>query len=551
MSSSIDRLKRFVEEFLRTRASQEGFRIDAHSFIMYGPRRALLQYLLTGHLRNIHYMSKEDIATLGFLVSAVCLEVDPEFQLLATKYARYLAVKKDPPLISLITRVAYGYADDDTVKLLATFPPKLLVERFYNTFRSGLMPIQPRISKRFVRKILAKVVEEWEREGKLRYFAVKYPRRMATLVKLVMDYTHVDDEVMSFLLFKGAKVTDPLLRARLEYKRAIRNKEKDRAYELIVQYKLPFSLARQIPYSLYDARILDVLSPYDVAMFCDAFYRAIKEGKVRFTVEDLVRAIERKGEKLTQWYIARTFFVLASRYGRDDPIVRAWARVWMKKLHTMIDQLASLGLGLEQSRILLVLDGSGSMHPHELNPATNILLQGLLCWVPFFPLVNNIVMFSDDAFYLEPEYVHDLDRLIDLLYKAPNSGTCIECGLRLALEEVKRGEYTHVVLITDEQANVIYRAEHAENDIAREIAKHAKLIVHNPQPYPTHVITPSKAENIYAVYGKQAEDILASMILEKISNLDEEAVIDLVKKALTRTITVTTGGEESESTSSE
>jgi len=529
-----DDVRRFVEEFLRRRERAEGFDASRHSYYVPSVRRLFLQFLLTGHVVDLFYMSKEDVVTLGLLVSRDVYRIDPGFYVHAVKYARYLSLKKDAPLLALVSGVACGYDGEDLVRLLSTYTPRILVERFYNMFRYGTFPYRVEISRRRVRKLLARVIEEWEREGKLRWLAVKYPRSLRTLVRLVMDYVKIDSEVYDFLFYKGRNVTDPLLKARVMVREALRRREHGRAYELIVEHGLPFSLARPISYSLFDDRIFNIMSPYDIAMFCEALYRVARGERCmnpRVTVDGLVRAVERKGVKVPQWYIARTYIYTALRHGVDDPVAQAWAKVWSMKMVQTAEELERLGLGLERASIILVLDGSASMSPRERDLSRNILMQGLLCWVPFFRNVKSIVMFSGDAFYLEPDYVHRIDRIFDLLERAPNDGTCVECGLELALEEVKSGEYSHTVLITDEQANIISDVEYSEDHIASRVAEYCKLYIHNPQPYPAHVVRPRK-NKIVPVYGRQAEDILVSVILDRLYELGEEEIIRLVEKTI-------------------
>ena len=505
----------WARNFLDRRVQQEGFDPSRHSFTVFSPKMQFIETLLTGHLTNFYYMSREDVLRQSLMLHERILMEDPNFHLLALQFARHISFKKDQIVLGLITRASKGYIDDALIDLLADFPPNVVLHRFYEQIKLGIVPRT--VSKKKIVKTLARVVDKWKEEGKLPLFAVKYRKDLRDIVRIT--HTMVPGDVWA-VIFRRREyyplITDPFLRGYLKFLELVRQKKYNEALEVASSVRLPFSIVRSSVPSLYwNEKILDTMTNLDLAMFSISLYKTYRTE----LINKLVETVEKRGRNIPSWYSARTLLACLDRLGIDNELTIAWGKAFATSVAETWKKINVHGLELENAKILLILDASGSMWPTDWR---GVMWRGIAAVAPLAENVKGLIMYSDEADFEEPKLLKTLDGWVQLRKIATlkyNQGTDLAAALFEAVDEVKRGEYTDVLIITDEQVN-INKLPYRELELLQEIVKHCNVMILNPTPYPVHVADPSR---IRYVFGLQAEDVLTSLILTRLLK-DEEKI---------------------------
>ena len=468
-----------ASEFLQNRVVTEKFDPSKFKHYKYKPEVEFVKSMLTGYIVDRFYMKTTDVFKQSVVLHKLILPKDEEFHLLTTRVARNTGMK-DQVLISLLMWSKYRNRDryfDQLVELLSTFPPNQILRKFVEVKRKTLDRAIVGGFGTFEKKLLTAVFEKWKNDittvcdtdiNKFDYYLAKYRRSMRDLIRLV--HYKIDPDRWKFLNniyeYSGDnQYFSDIVR--------ILNRKYD-----IESYNIPFEIVRSnIPKVDWPQIILHTdLTGNTLVMMAYSLYGVFSEMDAVKMLSDLFedRVIPARYVDCSKILKAA---IAAQR--RGNPVVaRMLARVYTKKVYSVYkDMILPIS---DPPRISMVLDGSGSMSPRMFRGE---YVRVLSCISPFGPLIRKLTIFSESAFSTDPRMLSTVEGIIRLMEQAPDGGTNIYEGLRIALDEVKNGETNLVMIGTDEQHN-IGRSCH---EIIKEIKRYgAEVILINPTPYPIH-----------------------------------------------------------------
>ncbi|HEW93643.1 MAG TPA: VWA domain-containing protein [Thermoprotei archaeon] len=511
-----DILRQYAEDFIKKRAAIERFDYTKHEFYVHDPEMQFLSLAFTGYLTDFFYMKGVDVLAISIPLHNVILSKDPELYMDVIEAARYYGTMKDQVLIGMLIlsknearKQYYGRM----VKLLASFPPNQLYHKFVKVKRKekilgGLAS--------FDKRLIHDVINQWISDGRFIYYMAKYRK----YVKKIIELTHypLDPELFKYLSRPSKYDGDN------EYLKGISLFYRTKDFKYLPQ-RFPFEILRS--YVKKEDWTLDVVLKSDLT------------GNTLVLMA--VSLVDKFGDKILKEFSR----ILRSRMVTADKVLKAAFAAYDKGYTELATELAmvyakkvaeaykDLLLPIETPNIAVVLDASGSMAPTSLRGE---FMKALSTVSPLAPLIKYLIVFSDNADYESPELLKTFLGLIQLqkiAEKKYDRGTCIACGLKLALKLAERGEIDTVILVTDEQANILMNTPDeatAMEIIRRLLKKGIKVIVLNPTPYPVHVTDIREKDLIY-VPAPNPESLVAALKLIQLKKaLKKAGAKKLVKK---------------------
>ena len=517
--SEWDRIfEEFGKKFLERRARMEGFDPAKHSFFVHDPETQFISTLLTGYVTNFYYMAGEEVFKYGVTLHKSIIDKEPEFHLDAISIARRYGAMKDQVAIGLLLWSKHPKRKehfDELVELLATFPPNYLVKKFINAKRKG-KHIFGGLGV-FEKALIREVINNWNERGLLEYYAAKYRWYMYDIIKL--SHAFIPEDIWEYIK-KGTRYS-----GNSEYLKKVAEIVKERKFiHTFNKPKFPFELIRaNFDKEEWTSWILENtdLTGNTLILQAMSMYEAIPE-----VVDYIEKAV--KSPTVTADKILKASLVALTKYNDlDHELVQALGKAYAEKVKETYKQLL---LPIDKKmKITVVLDASGSM----LGGTWGCMyIKAISSVAPFSPLVENLILFSEDADHEDPTLLSTLEglnQLLDIAYSKYDSGTNIVDGLKLALET----ESNVVILATDEQANIIRSNSYynTEVELIKKLINEGKtVIVLNPTPYPVSV-TDIKLKDVIYIRAPNPESVIASLKLEQIrrSEKDAKELVSLLK----------------------
>ncbi len=501
----------FAKKFIERRAEAESFSPEKHSFFVHDPETEFIKVMLTGYIKNYYYMSFLDVLEHSADLHRCMLSRNPEFHLKVTEIARNTGMK-DQVMLSLLFWCKHPKRkenEDKIVELLKTFPPNQIVRKFVDVKRQkatagGLGS--------FEKRVLRRVLAEWDKEGRMSYYLAKYRNAMRTLIKL--SHYCLDKERWTFLIkpthYMGS---DEYL---LDVAKIIAN----RSAERVSSERIPFEIIRSnISKSFWSVDLLKKtdMTGLTLVMQATSLYEVFEQKNEEKEFLKILKESAKKAKYLTTDKVLKA--CLASERKGYSELAETLAHIYADKIRKVYKDLL---LPVEKPRIALVLDASGSMMPGSLK---GMFFNAVAVVTPFAPLVHNLILFSEDADYEDKGMLmsyESLLRLNSIAKEKYNGGTDISAGLKLALESAESGEVNLVVIATDEQANILKHEK--EQDLIEEIKRYAEVMLVNPTPYPVHIAT-----DIIYVPAPNAEAVVSAVKLAQLKKVKSREIISLLK----------------------
>ena len=525
----------WAKHFLEKRVEREKFDVGKHSFYTHSPLRQFVQLLYTGYLTDTFYMKRSEIYAMSRELHLDVAFKEPEFHLSAIKLARSEALLKDQPLIGVLVRLrpALMLRDrsfEEHVDILSSYPPNQLLKKFVEPvkrkeFGYGL--------GRHVKKLLHNVFDTWHERGLLGYYVLRYKSAIKDLLRLVHYPLREQDYARVLFNRDVDKIADEKLKAYVKFKEYVKQKKYKDAGIVAYEYDLPFEIIRvNIPKSEYRFEevykaILKTITPRGLVMFAVPFVRA------GIPKDELLKELRRKVVKsnVTSFEVIRPTVVSYKLFGMEE-LTRELGEVYTSKIVDVWRQIDTSFLKVSQCSIALVLDASASMEGGGLvyrRRKLGCFDRSLIALAPLAYRVKRLILFSNFADEEDVNLLKTYGGLMELdkIYSSKyDDMTNIASGLALAKQYVDNGEVDTVILSTDEQANVNKEAIKEYDLIRRMVEKGAKVIIHNPSPYPVHIAKP--IEEVTYVYGDRVESIIGSLRVQAMKDLKDEEVKELI-----------------------
>ena len=493
-----DVIKSFSVEFIKRRSETEAFDARRHSFYVHDPEFQFLSTLLTGYVVDYYYMSAGEVFQLSVPLHRLVLEKDAEFHFDAIKVAREVGAMKDQVILGLLVWSKHPKRQErkeEMARLLATFPPSQIVRKYINTKRNA-----PNIFGglgTFEKKLLKRVWEIWEGQGRLEYYFAKYRNYMRQLVNVA--HIKVPPEEYEYL-------KKPIrYQGRSEYLNKIADFLVTKDPDKLPERGVPFELIRSnLPKARWREDILERcdITGNTIVLQAKSLYEAFGDSVLKY----VKRAA--KSPTVTADKILKAL-VMASIEGYD-PLASELARAYAEKVSKTWQQI-KLPLP-DEPEVCLVVDASGSMRPSSMR---GMFLKSISCVAPFAPVVRHFVLFSEEAGFLDPDLLRTWDGILEVMRIASeryNGGTNIADGLTRAIEVARTGEVNTVILATDEQANII-TTECREMDLIRTLLDMGvRVVVINPTPYPVK-ITDIREKRLTYIPASNPEGVTATLRL--------------------------------------
>ena len=526
----------WAKHFLEKRVEREKFDVGKHSFYAHSPLRQFVQLLFTGFMKDTFYMKKSEIYAMSRELHLDVAFKEPDFHLSAIKLARREALMKDQPLLGVLVRLRPSLqlrdkSFEEHVKILSSYPPNQLLKKFVEPvkrreFGYGL--------GRYVKRLMHYVFDTWYEDGKLRYYVLRYRKAVRDLLRLV-HYPLKDQDYARALFNKEIdKISDEKLRAYFDFMNYIRRGEYGNACDIAYNYDLPFELIRaNVPASYYkEPAVYETLLKTATARTLVMFAVSLSRHGIPITA--IAEALEKKvpPSNVSSFEIIRPAFISYTESRTFDVLTEALGKLYASKIADVWRQIDTSFLKVSQSNIALILDASGSMEPGRICKGYRrfgYFTRSLVALAPLAYRVKRLILFSEHADEEDVNLLKTLEGLIELdkiAYEKYDMGTDIEEGLKLAKEYVDSGEVDTVILSTDEQAN-INKDNISEFDVIKSMLnKGARVIIHNPSPYPVHIARP--IEGVTYIYGDRAESIIGSLRVQVLRDLRDEEVKELI-----------------------
>jgi len=501
--------KSFPQKFLERRAYAENFDPAKHSFYIHDPETQFLSVLLTGYFTDFYYMTAEEVLMYSIPLHKEVLNKDMNFYISALEVARECGMKDQVLLgLCLLSRKVETLDNElkeKYVKLLNSFPPNQIVKKFVNAKRKA------KIGGAFVERDKYILIDYLQNQFASEYKTLKYRKYLKQMVNLV----HYKDAPK--LLFKrlskyeGSDYIENV-------KKVVLNKE----FPDFKGEKMPFELVRSsIPKSLWSKWILrnTDMTGHTLLLQAVSLYPVLKDTTV---FDKIVNTPYITSDQILK-------VAVAAEMKNMSDLAKKFAELYAEKVSICYKELL---LPLKEPNVILLLDGSGSMIPASL---TGMFFKSLAIVSPLAPLIKKLVLFSDNAKYIDPKLLLSYDGLRELMKIAPSSGTNIAEALELAL----KSEEEVVIIVTDEQANVLTEEYDEMTLIRRLLDKGKTVIVINPTPYPVSVAD-IKDKRIIYVRANNPESLvnaikLVQMRLSKMSAQELIQKINVVKRKKKRT----------------
>ena len=509
-----DVLEKFASEFLKERERRESFDASRHSFYVHDIEMEYLSALLTGFVQNFYYMKAEDVFKFGKTLHGAMLNKDAEFHIESLKVARKHTAMKDQVLIGVLSWTKHKERkkhEEDLVEILSTFPPSQIVKKFINTKRKASHLFGGLGT--FEKRVLKGVFEKWEERGILEYYFAKYRRYMHQFVNVA--HIPLEPEEYTYL-------SNPTrYSGKSEYLRAIARFLKSKRIEDLPE-KAPFELVRsnlrKEEWTVEALEKCDLTGNTLVLQAC-SLYEAFGEDVLPL-IGRAVRSPTVTSDKILK------ALIMAARKGYDD-LARELARAYARKVKRAYKDLL-LPVPVIPS-VCAVIDASGSMEPASMR---GMFLKCIASVAPFAPLINALVLFSEEAGREDPKLLRTwsgIRRLMNIAGTKYNSSTNIVEGLLEAHRLSKTGEIDTVIVATDEQANVV-SDPHKEMDIIRKMLDAGvKVIVINPTPYPVRVTDISDKRLTYVTAANPEGVTAALKLVQMREELQRAGAKELIK----------------------
>jgi len=451
---------------------------------------------LTGVLNNQFYKREDSVADDLVAVCSKMAKSDPIFLLKAAKTARDLNMKLFPKL-AIAAAIAETekskdakLVNDTAAQVLSTYNPNQLLEFVLlmkeRQFGKGLGSRTQRIVSKALAKIDNRRLENMiisERDGLQRILRLVHPN-LDSMVKYVLDKKEGTEN--------GLPLTQRQ-RAMEEIKTLVQEKPKgfeSKIAGLIREHKLPFNALKGIVGGLgsdvWDA-IADQMSVLQLLLNL----KSLDEGKEVMSPRKLKALLDSK-------------FVPGKTRILPLDVMRPYAMV-RNEYHDVLSEIVEkLGdepvPGLEDKRVGLVLDGSGSMGGFQPGSPW---MNACSLTIPFLTNCKDrhFMVYSNDLYHeggevtkggygyekslKVPKFRKGLDNFNKLIKCFPNGGTDTAKAMQWYLQE--RVIVDVLILITDEQQNGRESFYNIWENYKAKVNKNAKLLVVNPTNYEWHL----------------------------------------------------------------
>lgn len=490
-------LEDVARDFWRKR--QIGEKHTHERFYVHGPKKSLMQAVLTGFLKNSYYTSAWDVLDYTMTAHKEGLKDDEDFHLKTLEAGRNTTFLKDQILIGLGIRRAAGLTDEE--RLLQSFPPHLLL-RYVDALRKGAFG---RGAGWHDYAAIRRYLKGHEDEGRLAYDFMRYPNAMRDLVRL----SHYKTDMYRWL--KGETGLDTQLDALLKARELFAAGENDGAANLMVAARLPFEVMRsnlrKKTVSRGDVESIAAaaessLSPKAAVLNLAYFWRILGESTV-----DLMWQVYKKSPAM----FGVTIYDLykAKKALAETPLAPEIDKLALD----LANQRDIFFKPPEGAKVSYVFDVSGSMG-FGYGDDKRYLDQVELFMAMTRP--EEAILFNHNVWRHRPK----IEGLSVESLKASGS-TNITAGLTEALKD----EPDLIFLVTDEQSNVGPEVMNLKEQLAE-----TPIFSINPTPYPAHTV--SGLPNVFYVPAVTPESIKAVELLYEIGSLDEEGSTELIEKLL-------------------
>ena len=492
--------KTFPQKFVERRAYAENFDPAKHSFYTHDPETQFLSVLLTGYFTDFYYMDAKEVLMYSLPLHKEILKKDVKFYLSALETARECGMKDQVLLgLCLLSRKAEKLdkeLKERYVKLLNSFPPNQVVKKFVNAKRKA------KIGGGFVEKDKQILEEYLQNQFASEYKTLKYRKYLKQMVNLV-HYKNAPKLLFKRLSkYKGSDYIENV-------KKVVLNSE----FPDFEGEKMPFELVRSsIPKHLWSRWIVKNtdMTGHTLLLQAVSLYSALKDISI---FDKIVNTPYITSDQILK-------VAVAAELNNMPDLAKKFAELYAEKVSTCYKELL---LPLKEPNVILLLDGSGSMIPTSL---TGMFFKSLAVVSPLAPLIKKLVLFSDNAKYVDPKLLLSYDGLRELMKIAPSSGTNIAEALELAW----KSEEEVVILVTDEQSNILTSESYEMTLIKRLLDEGKTVIVINPTPYPVSV-TDIKDKRIIYVRANNPESLVNAikLIQMRLSKMSAQELIKEIK----------------------
>jgi len=495
----------FAKKFIERRADAEKFDISNHSFYIHNPEQEFLSVLFTGYIQNFYYISPAEVFNYSVPLHKEVIKKDLDFYIQSLKIAREIATMKDQVIIGLLLLSKHEKRAehiDLLVDLLSSFPPNQIIRKFVNTKRKNKELFGGFGS--FEKGLIKKVFEVWKEKGLMDYYFVKYRRYIQQLINI----SHIKVEKEQYEWLSNPK--------KYQGKNEYFNKIKD-----FYNSKEISSLPDKTPFEIIRGSLKKENWRPELLKLCDITANTIVLQATSFYSifgdEMLPYVNKATGKRVTADKILKA--LLMAEIKGYSKLTKELAKAYAEKVKTTYKDLL---LPLDNARICVVLDASGSMGCGNL---FGVFLKSLSCIAPFSPIINSLILFSNNAKEEDNSLLSTWEGILKLMRIAEmryNKGTDIGAGLSLAIEKAKEKEINTVILVTDEQSNLL-RGSYSEMELIKKLLDMGiQVIVINPTPYPIKVTDISDKRLIY-VNAPNPESLKGALRLSQLKYLNLQA----------------------------
>ena len=500
--------------------------------------QSVARLALTGVLGSQYYKNENAVAKDLVDICSKMAKIDPIFLLKAAKVSRDLNMKLFPKL-ALAAAISetekskdVATVNETAAQVLSTYNPNQLLEFVLlmkeRQFGKGLGSRTQKIVSRALGKINDRRLENMtisEREGLQRILRLVHPN-LDAMVRYVLDKREGTEN--------GLPLTERQ-RAMEEIKALVSEKSKgyeSRIVELIKAHKLPFNALEGIVGGL-GSDVWDAIADQMSVLQLFLNLKSLDEGKEVMSPRKLKALLDQK-------FIQGKTRILPLDVMRPYAMARA---EYHDVLAEIVEKLGDEPVpGLEDKKVGLVLDGSGSMGGDIGSPWMN----ACALTIPFLTNCKDrhFMVYSNDLYHEGgtidksnysgydrgvrlPNFRRGLDNFNKLVKCFPNGGT--DTGRAIQWYLSNRVFVDVLILITDEQQNGRESFYNIWAKYKAEVNRNAKLLVVNPTNYEWHLaplqdksvtivqtLTPA-VYRMVSYHGKDLVSVIKETDLTKVS----------------------------------
>jgi len=486
-------------------------KINKEGFPAYTIDRKLeiINLLMTGSTGNKFYVS--GIQQVYDLIDTLNSYNDNDFIAKAILYSRLKGYMRDMPILGL---ALLSVRDIALFKRLAPIVCRTPTDwvKLIDICRSGIIR---RGLGRAVKKAILMGISNIDI-----YQAMKYPDAVRTMIRLARPKETVNPSVIKYIMEHRYDVddrTEALLRLK-------KTNNPSLAYELIIEYGLPYEVVTSIPNIIKYTetwRALLRVAPYmNLLRNLSTFYR-----KGVFSYDE---DIEYAKNKLTNEVYIRNSKVLPFRYVSAYMSVNRYPE-FPEELKSSIDYSAVKCLGnidkLNED-VYVALDDSGSMNSYVTSENSKVKLYMIartIAWVLLNrAFVTTLSLFGMTVRHNKSERLIQKERLMDfVLSEPPRGGTSLSAPIEELLSENIR--YDRLIFITDNEEWV---GDPVIKPLREYISRYPDTNVYFLTLTPYRDYPTPDMKNVYYVFG-WSDCILRYITSDEYKQLEEVESIEL------------------------